>query len=216
MSFVSNTPVETHGPSTLTPYMRIYALQSESAQAFMARYPLSDLFDFTKVREVLSLEDVARVEILRTKMSRLLTNDSGCDYMLESFITLPKEFTVNRTVQNMNEITGSVNLLVQTPALHADVDAYLKPSDDDARLGCEPICATSATSEEGQINHPRIIILNDAIYILVEEGFGRDLDKPGKRLAFLSRLLKSAYAIYPVQMVNGSQWYKQYLRALAA
>ena len=212
MSFVSNSPVEQHGPKTLSDGMDVYTLPLSVYDAFTAVYSLPDLFDFTKLRDVLSLEDIARLRILSQKLSEKLTA-TGENWRLSSILDNYKGQAVQRTQQNVNEIEGSINLLVQTPALRDEVDGFLFPKEE--RSGCGEALCSSDTEPKEQKPY-RVVILSDAIYILVEEGFGTYLEKSPNKLDFLTRVLKSAYAIYPVRMVNSSLWYPLYLRALAA
>ena len=213
MSNVSNSPVESHGPEALTTRPAVYVLPMGVYSAFTATYPLSDVVDFTKLRSVLSLDDVAQLEVLRTKVSALIFG-SGYEYVLDSVLA-PRPGTAGPlTTQNVNEIQGSVNLLVKTSSVVAAVEAFLAgdKAPSDQAVVCEPSTGTASNEPTAY----RVVILHDAIYILVEEGFRTYLEKPANRLAFLTRVLKSAYAIYPIRMVNSCSWYQQYLRALAA
>ena len=82
---------------------------------------------------------------------------------------------------------------------------------------CEECSVTPAgfipTPEKESLPY-RVVSYQSSIYIVVEEGFLEQMEDKTSKLKFISDVLKAAYAVMPINMVNQSQWYDIYLDAL--
>lgn len=221
MAYVSNSPEETQGASSLSEGIEIFIMPKEVYSAFTSKYSLSEIFEYSKLRKILSREDLARLEILRNKVWEKFMGQ--IDYWYEgmeiaSLINRNRyKLSSQQTDDERREVENSINVMVQSAALGQEVSDRLnvKNGNDDCALECVTT-ATSVTKPEPEHEPWRIFSDTTALYIIVEEGFLTYLEKRERKLAFLSCLLKAAYAVFPIRMVNSTTWYKQYLEALAA
>jgi len=226
MGFVSNSPEIIPDMEALTKEMVLYILPVWVYKAFTSKYSLGEMQEYNKLRQILPLEDVAHLEILRNHALKSIKGNGGVDYFcgeLRSFIYpsyYEGETNKAQSTANYAEIRSSVNLLVDTPSVVNEAMGRLKvvSRDDEcvAVSGYGSLATSNPATEVADKLPCRIVALNSTLYIIVEEGFLSYLEKSAGRLAFLSQVLKAAYAVFPVRMVNSSMWYQQYLRALAA
>ena len=222
MGFVSNNPETIPDTESLSRSMVVHMLPVWVYQAFTSKYNLADIKNYSRLRQVLPLEDVAHLEILRRHALKALDGANECDYIsgLRSFI-YPEYWDSENgpqvTTAGYAEVTSSVNLLVDTPSVVQEAMSRLKVVSQGNE--CEVIDGLASVNPATEVASKlpcRVVALNSTLYIIVEEGFLSYLEKSTGRLAFLSQVLKAAYAVFPVRMVNSSMWYQKYLKALAA
>lgn len=184
--------------------LSVFILPSSVYNAFTTRNNLVDIASYGKLRSVFSAVDIAELKILRNLVSSQLnvyshdfTSLTDSEKIGEDFDRLNTELVT--TIRHYEEDAGTID----------SVKSYLTGTQNEnevVRLG----------AAEAEPDSYRIVYLQNTLYIIVEEGFLSTMADPAKRLAFLSRVLESAYAISPVSRVNCTSWYRQYLAALVA
>lgn len=181
-----------------------FILPDSVYNAFTARHNLIDITDYSKLRSVFSAVDIAELRILRL----LVANRLGIE---SSDISTPTNCeTAGEDFDRLNsELLTTIRYYEEDAATISGVESYLAGRSDD-----EVVVAVNGGVDD-RVNY-RVVYLQNTLYIIVEEGFLSTMANPAKRLAFLSRVLESAYAISPVSAVNRTSWYRQYLAALAA
>lgn len=228
MGFVTNNPDRSNedADQTLSSAMAVYILPAWVFETFTSRFNLSEIHTYAKLRQVMSIEDLAHLEILRREALKCASKGSYPQLDEMAFRSLISTYScfgqnvLEITPKEMAEVESSVNLLVSTPSVIAEaMDRFrtLKTSRGDCLASdSSELDKSSIPPTEELSTHCRAVVLNTTLYIIVEEGFLSYLEGDAGHLAFLSQVLKSAYAVLPVRMVNRSPWYKQYLTALAA
>ena len=217
MSTVTNPPVPFGAEPTESTAqgMKVYLLPSWVYSAFTAKFSLNEIHTYAKLRQVLGLEDVAHLEIIRQKVLKAIVTTEDYTPYAESF-TNPH--SAEMTAEERMEVKVSVEPMVGTPSIIKEALGRLRalPDSCDGDVVC---CATTAeeSAAQNEVKLPcRIIVMNQALYILMGEGFLSSLEGGKHSLTFLTQVLKAAYAIFPIRMVNRSVWYPLYIRALAA
>ena len=206
--------------------LQIFLLPSWIFNAFTAKHNLMEIHNYGKLRGVVSVTDLAHLEVIRTslfKKSQIAhLNEKDLGYTLRSLVNDGYYFSVSEalTESQRAEIEGTVNYLTMQPEVIEEAISRLKKVESN-ELGCEAIAACdnywklldSKTESEEPLY--RIVNSQDKLYIIVEEGFLSQLENKVNLKAFLTQVLKSAYAIAPIPVVNSSLWYMQYLNVLA-
>ena len=220
MGNVTNAPVPfgEEAPESVAEGVKIFLLPSWVYSAFTSKFSLNEIHTYSKLRQVLGLEDVAHLEVVRKEVLKALFTAESDAYSVyaESFLC---PHSNELTEDERKEVQVSVDLMVKTPSVVKEALDRLRLLPDSGAL-CE--AADRATSiEESQAQSEtklpcRIVVMNQSLYILVEEGFLSSLEGGKHRLIFLTQVLKAAYAIFPIRVVNRSVWYPLYIRALAA
>lgn len=209
-----------NAPAVIQKPLSIFILPAWIYQAFTSKFSLNEIHEYAKLRQVASLEDLAHLEILRrfSISNKSVFTDSGGEN-IQSFIRDNWEEGSRQpemTDKEHQEVKVNVNILLQSPGVVEEALARFKalPKQDNA------LCCDSGGFPQGKtdadIPFYRVVILPNTLYIVVEEGFLSHIEEKAPRLAFLTQVLKSAYAVSPISLVNRSVWYEQYLKALVA
>lgn len=208
-----------NAPAVIQQPLSIFILPSWIYQAFTSKFSLNEIHEYAKLRQVASLEDLAHLEILR-RFSVCKNSVGDCaEGGISSFIHENWEEGSRQsemTDKEHQEVKVNVNILLQSPGVVEEALARFKalPKQDNA------LCCDSGGFPQGKtdadIPFYRVVILPNTLYIVVEEGFLSHIEEKAPRLAFLTQVLKSAYAVSPISVVNRSVWYEQYLKALVA
>lgn len=225
MTYVSNSPLpglEDQSRFNFEQAVRIYALPAWIYKSFTAKYPLSEIHTYGKLREVASIVDVAQINILTNMLECdghfSVAKTAGdrmyypLDSVIESSFWKVKRNTV--TDEERAEIVGTVCFYTNDAGVKASLVDRLKVHDDGMAL-CEASFGFPLQAEEPESTPFKVVVLNNSLYIIVEEGFLSYMENLGNRKAFLTQVLKSAYAVAPVGIVNRSVFYEQYVKALA-
>jgi len=187
--------------------------------AFTRRFSLAEIHEYAKLRQVASIQDVAQLEIY----TNTLFNKAGLKdiefYGLTSLITpdrsrgdsvdLPKV-----TEDERIEIQSTLNLLVDSESAQHEALNRLRAVDQGEQYALDCAVGFPQSNESAEQVPYRIITREDCLYIIVEEGFLSHFEGKAARLTFLAQVLKAAYAIYPLEVVNRSVWYSHYVQAL--
>lgn len=206
--------------------LRIFLVPDWIFKSFTAKYNLMEIHEYGKLRSVVSANDVAHLEILRLSMfskmeqSKLGVGELG--YSLRSFIQdcLYGDAAVElATDQHRIEIRNTVEFLVRQPdVIEEAVNRFKKLEPINS---CDVVEAGSYwslldTQADDTVPLYKLVVSNDKLYIVVEEGFLSQMENKVNLKAFLTQVLKSVYAIAPISVVNATLWYKLYLDVLAA
>jgi hypothetical protein len=187
--------------------------------AFTRRFSLAEIHEYAKLRQVASIQDVAQLEIY----TNTLFNKAGLKdiefYGLTSLISpdrsrgdsvdLPKV-----TEDERIEIQSTLNLLVDSESAQHEALNRLRAVDQGEQYALDCAVGFPQSNESAEQVPYRIITREDCLYIIVEEGFLSHFEGKAARLTFLAQVLKAAYAIYPLEVVNHSVWYSHYVQAL--
>lgn len=214
MSYMTNSPSKAYGASDgEMELLKTYVLPAWIYRAFTAKYNLVEIHDYAKLRDVLSLTDVAHLELLRRHLVGLpdlsLTECFGPECVWEHY----GQSIVPMSDTHRTEIASSLAYLLNDPQTQAEVLSRLKPIESECK---DTVVAVNDPGDSEVKSYYRVVLLHGALYIIVEEGFLSHLQGKVERLAFLTEVLKSAYAIAPISVVNRSVWYRQYVMALPA
>jgi hypothetical protein len=149
------------------------------------KFNTMDLKDYGKIREVLSLEDLATLE--KFQSSEILAAYCGSSFQY-SF----------KTPEEKNEFERSVVTLSKTEEIKSSITAYLRNE-------------SSLTSDKVPY---QFIVLNDQISIIIGEGFLSHVEKSGNRLDFTKDILKLLYTKNSISNVSTTSTFKNYLLGL--
>lgn len=188
-------------------------------EAFTRRFSLSEIHEYGKLRQVASIEDIAQLEVYRTH----LFNKSGLGdtefYRISSLvfdnwergdnIDLPKV-----TEDERNEIQSTLYVLLRSENVKHEALNRLRDVDAGEDSCLEAVLLFPQSGESAKQTPYRVVTREDCLYIIVEEGFFSHFEGKAERLTFLAQVLKAAYAIYPLEVVNRSVWYSHYVQAL--
>lgn len=227
MSYVSNAPSShDHDDEIVGQAVRIFILPAWIYQSFTAKFSLNEIHEYAKLRQVASINDVAQLEILRDLINtgnKISVGDTTPYYDLDSFIRDLGYWRVplgKYTTEGKAEIANSVAYYVNDADTKESLISRLTKHED-IYAGCDVVASgyfpSDSEKRAAEDNKPlyRVAVMNDSLYIIVEEGFLSQMENPANRKAFLTQVLKSAYAIAPVGVVNRSVFYEQYVKALA-
>lgn len=205
---------------------RYYVIPRWIYDNFTHSYSLSEIHEYGKLRKVTSVSDLAELEIY----SRSLFSDTCLAnlefYGLSSFVYDDVESSVpvdmpKLTDDERNEVKFTIGSLINSEAVrHQALNRLRSISSPNGALGdCYAVDSFGnfPQSSVGEEKLPyEIVVREDCIYIIVEEGFISFFEKGPERLTFLRDVLKEAYKIFPYKQVNCSIWFIRYLQALRA
>lgn len=144
-----------------------------------------DLMDYSKVRKVLSIDDLAEWFYLNDHLTvdKCKLSNTFLDFHFHSM-----------TEQQRSEF--SVSILPQSAS--EDVAASAKAKLD----GSYPMNDSSY----------EFIYVDNILYVVLNEGFNKILEKPESLMEFVKEYLKKCYEYLPVNEVSKLPIYKLYLR----
>ena len=224
MTLAVNTPrnYEDVLDTSLNSALDIYVLPSWIYNVFTSKFNLMEIHDYGKLRQVVSLEDVAHLEILRLRLfsQKAFLDKSNINISnIGSFIEKASYSVGDRprfTEEEAKEISSTIRYMIQDDRVVKEALERLKAIPD----GTESLSWVSSDfpvkEKEQSPCFYKIVCVASTLYIIVEEGFLSHIEEQANRLVFLTQVLKSAYAINPIRIVNCSIWYNQYLQALRA
>lgn len=197
-------------------------------KAFARKFSLAEIHDYGKLRQVASLQDVASLCVtnahLMTEPEVRRTTVSGEN---DSVYTTPP-FKLHGggdaigapclTDEEYSEYKASILLYERDESFRRTVMARYRDLKD-GMSNCVEASPIGYQPDRLEGTDPaslgyRIEVVNDSLYIIVEEGFLSRIADDAARLTFLQRVLKAAYAALPISAVNQTVWYRYYVRAL--
>lgn len=224
MSLAVNAPVRDEDvvDTSLQSKLDVYVLPAWIYRIFTSKFNLMEIHDYGKLRQVASLEDVAHLEILRLRLfgqKALLDKSNVSISDIGSFIEKASYSVGDRprfTEEEAKEISSTIKYMCQDERVVKEALGRLKEIPD----GMDGLSWVSSDFPVKQKDDSpcfyKIVCVASTLYIIVEEGFLSHIEEQAHRLAFLTQVLKSAYAVCPIQTVNRTVWYNQYLQALRA
>lgn len=224
MTLAVNTPRKDEDvlDTSLNSALDVYVLPSWIYNVFTSKFNLMEIHDYGKLRQVVSLEDVAHLEILRLRLfsQKAFLDKSNINISnIGSFIEKASYSVGDRprfTEEEAKEISSTIRYMIQDDRVVKEALERLKAIPD----GTESLSWVSSDfpvkEKEQTPCFYKIVCVASTLYIIVEEGFLSHIEEQAHRLAFLTQVLKSAYAVSPIRIVNCSVWYNQYLQALRA
>lgn len=196
-------------------------------QAVVKKGSIADLHDYSKLRQAVSVSDVAALEAVRLIVENDLADIAvwgTSSFTTNLCINIPADVIDNPklTPQGVAEIMSTVVPISRDPKFIAETKNRLRTkaelfpdSRGNSALECRgtPVVDVAVSPEELPY---RVVLHNRTLYIRVKEGFLSHLEGRKERLVFLSHVLKSAYSVAPLTQVNNTCWYSAYLKTLAA
>lgn len=207
----------------LEPYqaMKIYLVSAKVMDMFQSCHNLVDIHSYGKLRQTVSVSDLAMLEILRRNIciraDRLYFNQFDFSPLIPAFAFSDDGRSLgndNLTEDELQEIKTTFQYLVNDQdVIHATMACFTE--DPIAHQGGDEIALDSSPFEIVQDAAPyQVITHGESLYIKVEAGFLSHLAKKDALMAFFSLVLKSAYAILPFSTVNQSPIYRAYVKLL--
>lgn len=180
---------------------------------------IESFMSYTKARELCSQEDLALNEAISEMINQAfdswIVSTPGYNYKY-----FDSAFRTAMSPDEQREYNQILNHVAKLPHVQEAAEAYLNPKAYDAKHGIErmetELCLHGLGSSEEANATYRVVAYQSSIYIVVEEGFLEQMEDKTSKLAFISEVLKAAYAVMPINSVNQSQWYSIYLDALRA
>lgn len=202
--------------------LAVYIVPAWIYRAFTSRFNLVDIHNYGKLRSVLSATDLAQLELCQWHVydkafpaNGMMSGNDLCG----SFIGNDHRNTTTITEEEQREARSTIRFLMDDPSVLTGLMERLCPTpvpDEDCYpVECSNPIPVETNKTEASVPY-RVVLLNDSLYIHMEEGALSYLKGKAEKLTFLTQVLKSAYAIAPIRVVNSSGWYQQYLAALAA
>lgn len=195
--------------------LEIFVLPSAAYTAFSGKFNLADIHDYGKLRNVLSVKDIAEAIIVNQDLvqkssfwnkGNSIEGYSGTSSLLEH-----------------NKLTGDQRLEVDSTLYHYVYDkkfveetlnSYVVEKDGGG-VGLVEGADFSGDKKSTQVPY-KVSIVGSSLYIIVEEGFLSFFTEKVLWLDFLRRVLKAACAVADINKVNGTEFYAQYVAALVA
>lgn len=201
--------------STLSP-LKVYLLPNSIYMLFTKKYNLMEIHEYGKLRQLVSVRDIAMLNVLAEK---LLANASHSalkklDANYDSSVSFLFENKAEGSEAEFAERQSTVKYLETDPSFIQEVMNRYMYREENESIGCD--CAGGVVPLPKEDPGYRIVILNNALYIIVEDDFLKKTAKTPQVRAFLTQFLKSAYSILKIQEVNATPWYRQYLEVLAS
>lgn len=190
--------------------------------AFTRRYGLAEIHEYGKLRQVASIEDVAHLEVYRKHLFGQINQQGLGDtefYGISSLV-FDQEMRVDSvdlpkiTEDERSEIQSTLSILLRSENVKHEALNRLREVDLGYGSCIEASLFFPQSGENTKETPYRVVTREDCLYIIVEEGFLSHFEGKAARLAFLTQVLKAAYAIYPLAVVNRSLWYAHYVQAL--
>lgn len=223
MSYVTNSPSQDYGwvSEGKEMLLRVYLLPEWIYRAFTSKYNLVEIHALAKLRDVASALDVAQVAILSQSLfdqPELRETESG--WFRPSSLVFDAKNRQELTEEGRRERDVTVYAYTQDLTIQKALWSRLRDlagndNSEAVALDVTPSNVSLSTKQELKPTY-RIVLLQGELYIIVEEGFLSRISERNAKAVFFADVLKSAYAVAPISVVNRSVWYRQYVAALPA
>lgn len=194
----------------------LFLIPSFASKLISRKYNLRDLSDFSKLKEVFSVYDIATILAMNNDFLYATP-------FWNKNVDLPSWDRTDLLI-NADELPPEDNAFYKAticPYLYSEEfkkNAFRKYLEEKDISGNDPV-PVRAMETIGKQNKElpfKIFVVNTSVYIIVEEGFGAFFTSNEVWLDFLKRVLKSSYTVSPLKEVNGYEVYGQYIAAHAA
>lgn len=198
----------------------VFLVPSTFFDRFTKKYSADQLNDYSKVRELGSLQDIAFNIATATKVNDffqqwLVSSNSFGSYFVDSFRpgmtdVQEREYeTIQQIVVPDNDTQDAVDYFLD-PTAFKDKHGIVDSKDQ-----CYITEITESSFLENKEKVPyRVVTYQNSIYIVVEEGFLEYVKGTEPKKVFIATVLKAAYEVMPIESVNTSEWYSLYLETL--
>lgn len=222
------TPRDRQNPNLLAAPgpVPLYLIPSWIFDLFVTKHNLVDIRHYGKLRQVVSVNDVAQMEVLRRRfevqIDNLVLNQWDFQPLHPAFTVF--HFTGGQNAESLtedeaNEIQTTLKFLVDDTSFGDCVmQRFRGYQEADQDIDSDSVWSSKSCQgsfENNQKNPFQVIANPGCVYIKVEEGIFSYLEKKEQLLTFLSEVLKSAYAISPLSVVNQGLIYQAYVKTLA-
>ena len=216
LPYTINSPLREYDPSAIdTTALRSFFVPSWIYDRLVSKFNLVDIHDYSKLRELTSVKDIAHIESLSSVLSSKLANNFSLYSSFQFLSSVGTETLAKRTEEQQREIDTTVRFLIEDRDTVNEFMSKIKDGQEDDLHGLDEAVEMprSLAPEEKTLPY-RIIQVNSTLYIVVERGFLEVFDSQQDTLDFLSAFLKSALAVLPVRVVNSTPWYEAYVKTL--
>lgn len=212
--------------------LRLYVIPAWIQKSFMRKYSLTEIHDYSKLRQVASLNDIAsmlvvndwlfrepeirngtRIEIYSTQFFNMGVDMSSPSDCMNAPVLTDEEYT---------EYRSSIVPCLNDAMFRSSVMARFRvPEGEPGQLSADATCHSVFDVKHRTIGADpaelgfRVESASDSLYIFVEEGFLSRVATDAARLSFFQQVLKAAYAVLPIKAVNQTEWYRSYVHALS-
>lgn len=203
-----------------------YVVPAWIYKAFTREFGLADIHDYGKVRKVASLKDVGSLVVTNCHLLDdsgiwKKTNESSWQRDFFALKNFEGKVGLNKpllTDEEYSEYKSSVSIYEMDESFRKVVMARYRDIDEGGPSAIESLSDLAEEMIEGRSKNDvqgyRVEVVNNSLYIIVEEGFLSRIAGNAARLSFFQQVLKAAYAALPISTVNQSVWYRNYVRAL--
>lgn len=209
------------------PPVAIYLMTEDFYQTFSNKHPLTELRDYSKVRSVCSIQDLAFIrafEHLFLDRLRKAMPELGEYWCIENIAHPHDGLYVPATHKpatedEVLEFRTSVLPLAMTPDMQNAAAAYLDGQVRENEVACESATHSIEAKKfiyDETTSPYKIVSLDDRLLIIVREGFSTQVKDQNLLLGFYRQVLKALLGTLPVPRVNSMTWYRAYLQAMAA
>ena len=189
-------------------------------RAFTKRHSLTEIHDYAKLREVASKEDVAFVMSFGDAMYKIVDRERDEEWPAWLYQLIDYRDQRQMSDDQWVELQQTVLPMARADATVTACKNFLQgvkkdSTNEPAAIG-EPGSDKDAQTQKERAESMKCRIVSgvDRLYIIVREGFSRDLEDPVSRLIFFRTVLKGLYARHSLATVNSSGWYRAYMAAL--
>lgn len=219
LPYTINSPLREYDPSAIdTTALRSFFVPSWIYDRLVSKFNLVDIHDYSKLRELMSVKDIAHIEILSSVLSSKLANNFSLYSSFQFLSSVGTETLAKRTEEQQREIDTTVRFLIEDRDTVNEFMSKIKDGQEDDLRDLHGLTDAAeiprSLAPEEKTPPYRIIQVNSTLYIVVERGFLEVFDSQQDTLDFLSAFLKSALAVLPVRVVNSTPWYEAYVKTL--
>lgn len=207
-------------PVSLRP-INVNVVHSSIFKRFTKRFSIEEFNSYEKVRQICSLDDLAMNvligDMIDQHFNKWLVSSTGFDHKF-----IDPCFMTAMTPEQRSEWNRVLSFHMKQSNVIDSANAFLSPKKYMEEKGIKlDRFDSEVVSDVGYIGKReeatlsyRVVVYQNSIYIVVEEGFLEQMGDKTSKLKFISDVLKTAYSVMPINTVNRSQWYSIYLDAL--
>ncbi len=186
----------------------VFIMTKSVSDAVKKSAGMGKLTDYATLRHLVGLDTLAFNQAVFIQLNKYFKYDASS---LTREGCLFGEPAVSDEVRN--EVSFTLIPMANTESNLRAAKDFLNPVTQDG--GPEACLITEFKKEEvAAVYH--IEIYTKDVYISVEEGFLKAMEKKSCRLEFFSSVLKALYSVARINNVNRSAWYRKYLEVLGA
>lgn len=186
----------------------IYAATKTVIDAVKKSLGMSKLTDYASMRQLVGMDTLAFNQAVFNELMTFLQYDANSLTNAGCFFACPAQ-----SKEAQQEISYTLIPMSKTESNIRAAKDFLNPVAHDSSPEASLI---SDFNKEVEIPVYHIEIYLNNVYISVEEGFLKAMEKKTCRLEFFSSVLKAMYSVSRINNVNRSAWYRKYLEVLGA